>query len=72
MSGKKRVVYFCHLLANVRNLESFLPILDCFVFPLLHTRGWGGHTYIGKPVLESSKRFQEMLEQRDNTKKQCS
>lgn len=46
MSGKKRVIYFCHLLANVRNLESFLPILDCFVFPLLHTRGWGGaHLY---------------------------
>lgn len=45
ISRKKRVVYFCHLLVNVRNLESFLPILDCLVFPLLYTEA-GGDTPI--------------------------
>lgn len=50
----------------------FFQYLTALCFHCYTPEDGGGHTYIGKPVLESSKRFQEMLEQRDNTKKQCS
>lgn len=43
--GRKGLSNFCHLLVNVRNLESFLPILDCLVFPLLYTEAGGTHLY---------------------------
>lgn len=46
--GRKELPNFCQLLVNVRNLESFLPILDCLVFPLLYTEA-GGDT----PILAS-------------------